>query len=49
MWGIAIVAAVILMEHGKSVRGLFPILFGGVAVACATIGTRKRQENESDD
>lgn len=32
IWTIAIVAMVIIMERGTTVRGMFPILAGGVAV-----------------
>jgi hypothetical protein len=42
IWGLAIVAMVVVMERGSSARGLFPILAGGVAVGISLISTVAR-------
>lgn len=39
IWGLAIIAMVIVMERGNSVRGMFPILAGGIAVGISLIST----------
>ena len=42
IWALAIIAMVVVMERGGPVRGMFPILAGGVAVGVAQISTIQR-------
>ena len=42
VWGLAIIAMVIVMEGGNSVRGMFPILAAGIAVGISLISTIAR-------
>jgi hypothetical protein len=42
IWGLAIIAMVVVMERGSSVRGMFPILAGGVAVGISLISVVTR-------
>ena len=37
IWAISIIALVFVMQHSSGVKGLFPILAGGTAVAIALL------------
>ncbi len=48
MWAIAIIATIIITAKGSRVEGLFPILFGGVAVATFVVTSKKSQDGGTD-
>ena len=39
IWAISIIALVFVMQHSPHVKGLFPILAGGIAVATSLINS----------
>jgi len=49
MWAIAIIATIIITAKGSRVEGLFPILFGGVAVATYVVTSKKKDEKTDSE
>jgi hypothetical protein len=48
MWAIAIIAAIIITAKGSSPTGLFPILFGGVAVSIYVVTSKQSEDGGTD-
>ena len=48
MWVIAVIATIIITAKGSRVEGLFPILFGGVAVATFIVTGKKNEDSGTD-
>jgi len=47
MWAIAIIATIVITARNGNPTGLFPILFGGVAVATFVVTSKKNDDGET--